>query len=157
MSESCGSSGGKQVREMVGAGSTFPNAGNGDHVESMRQTILLVEDEEMVRGLMCEVLEREGYEVLSCAHPKEGIEMSRRHGARFDLLLTDVVMPGMNGKELSERLRELRPNLKVLFISGYTADVIAHRGVLDRGVAFLHKPFSPEELAQKVRDALAAL
>jgi len=70
-------------------------------------------------------------------------------------LLTDVVMPGMNGKELSERLKGLRPNLKILFTSGYTADVIADRGVLDRGVAFLHKPFGPEELAAKVREMLA--
>jgi CheY-like chemotaxis protein len=70
------------------------------------------------------------------------------------LLLTDVVMPGLNGRELSVRLRELCPDLKVLFISGYTADVIAQRGVLDPGVAFLHKPFSQEELAQKVREVL---
>lgn len=63
-------------------------------------------------------------------------------------------MPGMNGKKLSERLTKMRPHLKSLFISGYTADVIAHRGVVDRGVAFLHKPFSPEELAAKVRDVL---
>jgi len=73
-----------------------------------------------------------------------------------DLLLTDVVMPGLNGRELSDRLKELRPDLKVLFISGYTADVIANRGVLDPGFAFLHKPFSLEELAVKVRAVLAA-
>ena len=73
---------------------------------------------------------------------------------RIHLLLTDVVLPGMNGKELSERLQALRPDLKVLFTSGYTADVIAHRGVLDHGVSFLHKPFSPDELAAKVREVL---
>jgi CheY-like chemotaxis protein len=73
----------------------------------------------------------------------------------IDLLVTDVVMPGLNGKELADHLRMLYPGLKVLFISGYTADVIAHRGVLDPGVAFLHKPFGQEELAQKVREVLA--
>ena len=73
------------------------------------------------------------------------------------MLLTDVVMPGMSGKDTAELLKKLRPNLKVLFMSGYTADVIAQRGVLDRGLAFLHKPFSPVELAQKVREVLADL
>jgi len=70
------------------------------------------------------------------------------------LLLTDVVLPGMNGKELSERLKALRPDLKVLFTSGYPADVIAHRGVLDHGVSFLHKPYDLHELAAKVREML---
>jgi len=76
------------------------------------------------------------------------------HPGPIHLLLTDVVIPGMNGRELSERLRELRPDLKVLFISGYAADVIAHRGVLDPDVAFLRKPFSSEGLAVKVREVL---
>jgi len=155
MSESCGSSGGKQVREMVGAGSTFPNAGNGDHVESMRQTILLVEDEEMVRGLMCEVLEREGYEVLSCAHPKEGIEMSRRHGGRIDLLLTDVVMPGMNGQEMANRILEMLPELQVVFMSGYTEHALLQDGEVDAHFEYLQKPFTLQTLTRKLAHLLA--
>jgi CheY-like chemotaxis protein len=117
----------------------------------------VVEDQEAVRAFSGEALRQRGYHVLEASDGNEAIAVAGRHPGRLHLLLTDVVMPGMNGKELAERLQELRPDLKVLFISGYTADVIAHRGVLDRGVAFLHKPFSPEELAQKVRDALAAL
>ena len=78
----------------------------------------------------------------------------KQHEGALDLLVTDVVMPGMNGKELSERLLESRPHLKILFISGYTADVIARHGVLDTGVAFLHKPFSADQLAAKVRAVL---
>jgi CheY-like chemotaxis protein len=129
----------------------------GAPTEGGGETVLVVEDQEAVRAFSGEALRQRGYHVLEASDGNEAIAVAGRHPGRLHLLLTDVVMPGMNGKELAERLQELRPDLKVLFISGYTADVIAHRGVLDRGVAFLHKPFSPEELAQKVRDALAAL
>jgi two-component system cell cycle sensor histidine kinase/response regulator CckA len=81
--------------------------------------------------------------------------VAEQHSGRIQLLLTDVIMPGMNGKVLSGKLRELYPTLKVLLISGYTADAFADRGVLDPGDAFLHKPFAPEELAGKVREVLA--
>jgi DNA-binding response OmpR family regulator len=100
-------------------------------------------------------LRQYGYRVIDAADGHEALAVAERHSGQLHLLLTDVVMPGMNGKELSERLQALHPSLKVLFISGYTADVIAHRGVLDPGVAFLHKPFSAEELAAKVRTVLS--
>jgi PAS domain S-box-containing protein len=118
------------------------------------ETVLVVEDQDAVRAFAAAALRQSGYDVLEAADGNEAIAVAERHQGRLHLLLTDVVMPGMNGKELSERLKELRPNLKVVLISGYTADVIAHRGVLDPGVAFLHKPFSPEELTAKVREAL---
>jgi len=82
------------------------------------------------------------------------MSLAGAYAGEIHLLLTDVVMPGISGKESSERMKKVRPNLKVLFMSGYTADVIAQRGVLDRSVAFLHKPFSPVELAAKVRQVL---
>ena len=118
------------------------------------ETILVVEDQEAVRCFAVAALKQYGYPVIEASNGNETIAIAKAHRGPIHLLLTDVVMPGMNGKELSERLKRLRPNLKVLFISGYPADVIAHRGVLDAGVAFLNKPFSPEELAQKVREVL---
>jgi nitrogen-specific signal transduction histidine kinase len=131
-------------------------SGIGVPIEGGVETILVVEDQQTVRAFVVAALRQCGYDVLEASDGNEAIAVAGRHPGRLHLLLTDVVMPGMNGKELSGRLKELRPDLKVLFISGYTADAIAHRGVLDRGVAFLQKPFSPEELARKVRDALAA-
>ena len=100
-------------------------------------------------------LKASGYNVIEAPNGDEAISVAERYAGEIHLLLTDVVMPGISGKESSERLKKLRPNLKVLFMSGYTADVIAQRGVLDRSVAFLHKPFSPVELAVKVREVLA--
>jgi len=144
------------VREMIGAGSEFPNAGNGDRAESMRQTILLVEDEEMVRGLMCEVLEREGYEVLPCSHPKEGIEVSQRHGGRIDLLLTDVVMPGMNGREMANRILETLPELQVVFMSGYAEHVLMQEGEMDTHFEYLQKPFTLQTLTRKLAQLLGS-
>jgi CheY-like chemotaxis protein len=99
-------------------------------------------------------LRQHGYQVIHAGDGDQALSVVKLHSGPIHLLLTDVVMPGLNGRELSVRLRELCPDLKVLFISGYTADVIAQRGVLDPGVAFLHKPFSQEELAQKVREVL---
>jgi CheY-like chemotaxis protein len=118
------------------------------------ETILLVEDEVSLRELAQELLEEMGYRVLAAASPGEGISLAETEQGAIDLLLTDVVMPVMNGKELSERIRTLRPHIRVLFTSGYTADVIAHRGVLDAGVQLLEKPFTLDTLARQVRQAL---
>jgi len=125
--------------------------------EKASETILLVEDQEAVRSFALAALKQYGYHVIEASDGEEAIAAAGNYSGDIHLLLTDVVLPGMNGKELAERLKELRPNLKVLFFSGYTADVIAHHGVLNPGVAFLHKPFSQEELAQKVREVLENL
>ena len=129
---------------------------SGTVTENGAETILVVEDQRSVLDFTGAALRRFGYHVLEASNGVEGIAVAEGYSGQIDLLLTDVVMPGMNGKELAHRLKELRPDLRVLFISGYTADVIAHRGVLDPGVAFLHKPFSPDELAAKIRETLTA-
>ena len=118
------------------------------------ETILVVEDQEAVRLFAKAALRQHGYQVIQASDGDQALSVAKQHSGRIDLLLTDVVMPGLNGRELSDRLKEVRPNVKVLFISGYTADVIAQRGILDQGVAFLHKPFSSDELAAKVREVL---
>jgi CheY-like chemotaxis protein len=116
----------------------------------MKQTILLVEDEEMVRELMCEVLELEGYEVLSCANPQEGIDVSLQHSGQIDLLLTDVVMPGMNGREMANRILQTLPELRVVFMSGYTEHVLLHEGQADPHFEYLQKPFTLQTLTKKL-------
>ena len=120
------------------------------------ETILLVEDHPAVREFTSAVLKQYGYHVLEAAASEEAFALARQSSGPIHLLLTDVVMPGMNGKGLSDGLKEVYPSLKTLFISGYTADVIASRGILDREVAFLYKPFSPDELAAKIRNVLAS-
>jgi CheY-like chemotaxis protein len=95
-----------------------------------------------------------GYAVLSAQTPGQAIRLHEKNIGKIDLLVTDVVMPEMNGRELSDRLKKQYPKLKTLYMSGYTADVIAHRGVLDKGVCFIPKPLSQKELAVKVREAL---
>ena len=142
------------MREAIAAKSKTSNAGTGAHEGPMRQTILLVEDEDMVRGLMCEVLEQDGYEVLACGHPAEAIELSRRHGGRIDLLLTDVVMPGMNGREMAERIHEFLPQLRVVFMSGYTEHALTHEGQVDPKFEYLQKPFTLKALTQKLAKVL---
>jgi PAS domain S-box-containing protein len=119
------------------------------------ETVLLVEDHDEVRKLTRTILEAYGYYVLEAANGSEALVVEKGHASEIDLLLTDVILPGMNGKSLSERLQVLRPKLKVLFTSGYPAEVIARRGVLERDVAYLPKPFSPEALASKVREVLS--
>jgi CheY-like chemotaxis protein len=119
------------------------------------ESILLVEDEPMILDMVALMLENLGYTVISARTPEEAIERAREHTGDLDLLLTDVVMPGMNGRDLAQEIESVYANLKVLFMSGYTADVIAHHGVLDNGVHFMQKPFSKETLGSKVREALA--
>jgi PAS domain S-box-containing protein len=117
-------------------------------------TILLVEDETMILEIAQTMLEMQGYHVLAAATPGEALGLAREHAGDIDLLMTDVVMPEMNGRDLARQMVSLYPNIKRLFMSGYTADVIAHHGVLDEGVHFLQKPFTLETLTAKVRGAL---
>lgn len=118
------------------------------------ETILLVEDEPVILRMTTKMLELLGYTVLGVNSPGEGIRMAREHAGEIHLLVTDVVMPEMNGRDLARNLLTLYPNLKLLFMSGYTANVIAHHGVLDEGVNFIQKPFARKDLASKVREAL---
>lgn len=117
---------------------------------SRAKTILLVEDESTVRALLREVLERAGYEVLACSNPKEGIETCRQHSGRIHLLLTDVVMPGMNGKEMANQIVKILPEVRVIFMSGYTEHVLLQDGQLDARIEYLQKPFSLQTLRQRL-------
>jgi CheY-like chemotaxis protein/two-component sensor histidine kinase len=118
------------------------------------ETILLVEDNDQVRRLAKSVLSRNGYQVLDAKDGGEALEILGGHEGPVHLLLSDVVLPGMNGKELYEKALVMRPSLQVLYMSGYTGNVIAHRGVLDEGVQFIQKPFTVHGLATKVRELL---
>jgi PAS domain S-box-containing protein len=119
-----------------------------------QETILLVEDEAALRGITVELLEDEGYRVLAASNGQEALEISRRHAGVIDLLLTDVVMPGLSGREVAERVALQRPGTRTLYISGYTADAIVHHGVADMSSVLLHKPFTSEALSFKVRELL---
>jgi CheY-like chemotaxis protein len=118
------------------------------------ETVLLVEDEESVRQLVRETLESKGYKVLEADHGEAALQLAADHAAEIDILITDVVMPGMSGRELSARLSATCPHTKVLYLSGYTEDAIAHEGVLESGTAFLQKPFTLQMLSRKVREVL---
>jgi hypothetical protein len=120
------------------------------------EVLLLVEDEDGLRDLAREILQLHGYTVLEARHPGEALLIGERHAGPIDLLVTDVVMPQMSGRELADRLGPLRPGMKVLYMSGYTADAIGHHGVLEPGTAFLPKPFTPDALTRKVREVLDA-
>jgi CheY-like chemotaxis protein len=118
------------------------------------ETVLFVEDEEIVRDLGVRILKGLGYKVMQASNGDEAIARAMEYGGRIDLLMTDVVMPGMHGRELANRLTGIRPETRVLFTSGYTDNAIVHHGVLDEGVSFIGKPYSPSALAKKVRDVL---
>jgi two-component system cell cycle sensor histidine kinase/response regulator CckA len=118
------------------------------------ETVLVVEDQADVRKLAIAILAKIGYRLLEAANGADALSVAGSFPEHIDLLVTDVVMPGMTGRELASRLQAVRPNLKVLYTSGYTADVIAHEGVLDHGVSYLAKPFAPADLATKVRGVL---
>jgi PAS domain S-box-containing protein len=138
-------SGGVQEQIAVSAGAT---------IQGGTARVLIVEDEASLLAFIGETLAQLGYAVLTAQSPWEAIHQVQSLSRHIDLLITDVVMPEMNGRELASRLRALEPGLKCLFISGYTRDVIAHHGVLDEGLCFLHKPFTMRELAQKVHTVL---
>ena len=125
-----------------------------EHIGGGRETILLVEDESAILAMTKRMLERQGYHVLTATTPGEALHVAGEYAGEIQLLITDVVMPEMNGRDLAGKLLSCYPNLKRLFMSGYTADVIAHHGVLDAGVHFIQKPFSLAGLAAKVRDVL---
>jgi CheY-like chemotaxis protein len=118
------------------------------------ETILVVEDEDAVRSMVREALEARGYRVLVARNGVEALDLAGRYGDYIDLLVTDVIMPQMNGAELAQRLARLRPGLRVLFVSGYTDDAVIRVGVLEQRTAFLQKPFSLDVLGRTVRDVL---
>lgn len=118
------------------------------------ETILLVEDEEQVRRAAVEVLNVLGYQVFEAGNGNQAIQLAEIYTQPIHLLLTDVVMPKMNGKELAEKVKALHPETAILFMSGYTDDIIAHHGILEENISFIGKPFSPATLAIKVREAL---
>jgi len=155
------------VYSEVGRGSTFkaylprvdapaeiPLSRSAQPARHGSETVLLVEDEDGVRSLVRQVLHKHGYNVLEARHGGEALLMCERHPGKIDMLLTDVVLQQMSGRELAERLLKVRPEMKVLYVSGYADDAIVHHGVLTAGMAFLQKPFTTEALARKVRYVL---
>ncbi len=126
----------------------------GDELLRGSETILLVEDEENVRKLALRVLERQGYKVLSARDGNDALLICEQHKGRIHLILTDVVMPGMSGHELAKRLKSLHPEIKVLYMSGYTDDTIVLHGVLVEGVNYIQKPFTVDALTKKIREVL---
>src|SRR2546426_1120695 len=118
------------------------------------ETVLLVEDAAAVRAVTREVLERQGYVVLEAPNGEAALHLAQKHRGPIHLLLTDVVMPVMSGRQLADQLAPVRPDMKVLYASGYTDDSVVRHGVLEEGTAYLQKPFTPERLARKVRDVL---
>jgi len=120
------------------------------------ETVLLVEDDRTVRLLAGEMLRMNGYNVLQARNGREALDLVRGHDHPIHLLLTDVVMPQMSGRQLAESIADIQPGIRVLYMSGYTDGVIAHHGVLDAGVAYLQKPFTADFLARKVREVFDA-
>jgi CheY-like chemotaxis protein len=135
------------------ASAVEPEAGLPD-MPAGTETVLLVEDEEAVRALARQVLEMNGYTVLAAGHGGEALLLGEQRQEQIHLLVTDVIMPHMSGQELAERLTVLHPEMKILYMSGYTDQAIARHGVLEPGLFFLQKPFSPNALVQKAREVL---
>ena len=122
--------------------------------EGGSETVLLVEDEESVRQLVRETLQSRGYQVVEAENGEAGVDAAAKHQGKIDMVITDVVMPGMGGRELVKRLAETRPETKVLYLSGYTEDAIVNEGTIESGTAFLQKPFTLQNLSRKVREVL---
>jgi two-component system cell cycle sensor histidine kinase/response regulator CckA len=134
----------------IGAGELAPAAA----LPRGRETIMIADDDPAVRNLVRQVLERQGYRVLEAPDGESALDVAARHTDSIQLLITDLVMPRMTGRALSERFAALRPDVRVLFVSGYTDDAIVHHGVLDGDMEYLQKPFTPDALARKVRSVL---
>jgi two-component system, cell cycle sensor histidine kinase and response regulator CckA len=125
-----------------------------DRIEPGTGTVLVVEDEDLVREFACHYLEAHGYRCLEATNGSEALNVVRQHGAEIGAIVTDVIMPVMGGRELRERVAELQPNIPVLFISAYTGDEVIRRGLMEAGAPFLQKPFTPEELARRLRELM---
>ena len=151
-----------------GQGTAFkiylPRADNGHEIQAAPEaesayrgsgTILLVEDDAMVREMTAAMLAKIGFTVLKPETPSDALSLSENMDNSIDLLLTDVVMPGMSGKELYERIEAVRSGTKVLFMSGYASEVIAHSGIIEEGMHFIQKPFNEKQLAQKISETLS--
>ena len=132
-----------------------PGAG-GAGAGAAGETILLVEDEPAILNMVANLLRRKGYRVLAVESPAEALRASDGHEGPIDLLMTDMVMPGMNGRQLAERLGEKRPGLKRLFMSGHAADTVFGDNAFGDGAHFIQKPFAIRQVAEKVREALGA-
>ena len=124
------------------------------HLPTGDETILLVEDDAGVRDLAKQVLQTQGYTLLEATNGNQALQLAAAYTAPIHLLLTDVVMPGISGKVLAEQLQQKQPDLKVLYMSGYTENVVAHHGVLEEGVVFIQKPFNAVTLTQQIRAIL---
>ena len=156
-----------QVKSAPAAGTTFrvflpkiegsaslPERIEATHYLFGTETVVVVEDQAEVRAYTAAALKAYGYQVRTAENPRAALLVAQREGKGIDLVLTDVVMPDMSGRDLAARLALIRPSLKVLYMSGYSSDLMAREGVLDDGLVLLEKPFSPEQLAQKVREVL---
>jgi two-component system cell cycle sensor histidine kinase/response regulator CckA len=143
-----------EVSSAEAFGSTGEHKSSDPAADRGSETILVVEDEDSVRGLTCRILERQGYRVIAAHHGREAVEIASTEPGRIDLVLTDIVMPGMNGRGLVERLAGIRPAIKSLYMSGYTDDDIIRRGFIEPSKSFLQKPFTSEALLQTVRKVL---
>ena len=119
-----------------------------------KETVLLAEDDENVQRLAKRVLEMQGYAVLEASTGAQALQICEQYRGPIHLILTDVVMPKMSGRELVERMKQMRPDIRILYMSGYTDDAIVRHGALNEGVAFLQKPFTPDDLLRKVREVL---
>ena len=163
------SGGGISVESEISAGSTFRiylplERAPVDYIKpvitlpegSNSETVMVVEDEEIVRELVCDVLEEQGYHVVCAKDGQEALELAENFVGKIDLLVTDVIMPHMNGQEVAEILCHRRPDLKVLFVSGYSDTDLNDHGILDPGIQLLQKPFTPHALAQKIREVMRA-
>jgi CheY-like chemotaxis protein len=126
----------------------------GEELPRGSETVLVVEDEQEVRKLAVRVLKRQGYMVLEASQGDDALRLCEEHNRPIQLMVTDVVMPGMDGRELTNRLMLLHPEIKVLYMSGYTDNTIAHHGVLEAGLHYIQKPFSVDGLARKVTEVL---
>ena len=120
----------------------------------MRRRLLLVEDDPHVQRIVRNILSRSGYVVLAAGGAEEALGLAEEESHKIDLLLSDLVMPGTSGREVAEQIRALRPDISILYMSGYTDDAVIRRGVLEAGMAFIQKPFGAEDLARRIREVL---